>query len=300
MKREPEGDKVALTREIIAAPSSQKTEGSVQVEEKMDGAAPRMRTLKVENGALLAVSERLAEGKVNVLSRPVTVLPARMEPQAAWNFRGRIAGIDLALPVRIVAKDEVQVAAGKFRAWHIHGEETGLVMTKADWWFAPGTGLVKESVVQRSPTGQLLDRHEVEMTASPAIKTAALARSEIRPFEASISTSTGGEATEIISADALQIVARWRVHRETGNAKVRAVWIAEDTGGIVPVNYKIDEANAIATPPESVGTFTLSRPADGWATGKYRIEFYVQDSLAATERITIAARAEPVSVAGEF
>jgi hypothetical protein len=297
--REPENDKAVLTRQIVASSKPQKQDASLQVEEKINGAMQAAEILKIENGALLVVAQRAADGKVTVLAPPETLLPAKMGPGISWNFHGEIAGIGLSMPLKIVAEEQIQIPAGKFRAWHVHGEQAGTVATTAEQWWVPGVGLVKESVTQRSPTGHLIGRRTVELTVPPSMEPARAAL-DTRPFEASVSTSTAGASMDIISADALQIVARWRVRRPAGNAKVRAVWIAEDTGGIVPANYKVDEATAIATPPESVGTFTLSRPSDGWAAGKYRVEFYVQDALAGTARITIAARASTANVAGEF
>jgi hypothetical protein len=298
-KREPEGGEAAVTREIVAPSSSQK-KVSLQMEEKINGAVQAAQTLEMEKGAVVAISERAADRSVSMLTPSVTVLPAKMEPGASWNFRGQIAGVALSLPVRILAEEEVQTAAGKFLTWHIHGEQAGTVATTADRWFAPGVGWVRESVTQRSPSGQLLDRRALELTAFPSTRPLANVTPAPPAFEASVSTSTAGEPMNIVSAEALQIVVRWRVRREHGSAKVRAVWIAEDTAGIVPADYKIDEATAIATPPESVGTFTLSRPTDGWAAGKYRVEFYVQNALAATTRITIAARASTAQAGGEF
>ncbi|PYI75174.1 MAG: hypothetical protein DMF04_10985 [Verrucomicrobia bacterium] len=111
---------------------------------------------------------------------------------------------------------------------------------------------------------------------------------EKKKLEASVSTSSKGDPLSVISADALQIVARWRGHGLRKNAKIRAVWIAQDTG-VAPIDFKVDEATAIAPVAGAFGKFTLSRPADGWATGKYRVEFYVDNELTETVDLTIIA-----------
>jgi hypothetical protein len=257
LTREPEQEQTVLIRQIAGLPKSKKTEGPIRLEQRLDGTVKFAEWLTRQNEAILATAERGADGTSVVLNPPATILPGKMEPGASWNFRGQIAGADLILPLKIISEEEIKVAAGKFRAWHIRGEQAGLVTTVAEQWFAPGVGWVKETVTQRSPTGQLIDRRSVEMTALPSAQPNARIALPARPFDASISTSTAGAPTDVISADALQIVARWRVHREIGTAKVRAVWIAEDTAGLAPADYKIDEATAIATPPESVGKFTL-------------------------------------------
>jgi hypothetical protein len=110
---------------------------------------------------------------------------------------------------------------------------------------------------------------------------------ELKRLEASVSTSSDGDALKTISADALQIVARWKGHGLRKNAKIRAVWIAQDTG-VAPVDFKVDEASAVAPVSNAFGKFTLSRPSDGWAPGKYRIEFYVDAELSDTVELTIA------------
>jgi hypothetical protein len=294
LMREPEQDRTILTRQIVASPGSKKTRPSLRLEQRLNSELRSAQMLAQEKGAIVATSERSANGETIALKPPSIIFPAKMEVGSSWNFRGQIGGIDLVLPLKIVGTEEIQVAAGKFRAWHIRGEQNGTVATTAEEWFAPGVGWIKETVTQRSPTGQLLSRRSAELTALPSTgRTETIA--DARPLEASVSTSTGGTPMSVISADALQIIARWRARPGSANAKIRAVWIAEDTGGIVPPGFKIDEATAVATPPEAVGTFTLSRPADGWAAGKYRVDFYLRDALAATVRITIPPRA---SVAG--
>jgi len=94
-------------------------------------------------------------------------------------------------------------------------------------------------------------------------------------------------------------VARWRGHGLRKNARVRAVWIAQDTS-VAPIDFKVDEATAIASVSSAFGKFTLSRPADGWATGKYRVEFYVDDALTETVDLTIAPSPPPPRPALDF
>src|SRR4029077_18132966 len=109
---------------------------------------------------------------------------------------------------------------------------------------------------------------------------------EKKQLEATVSTSSDGDPLDVISDDALQIVARWRGHGLRKNARVPAAWIAQDTG-TAPVDSKVDEPPAVAPIADAFGKFTLSRPPDGWATGRYRVEFYVDDKLTDTVGLTI-------------
>ncbi len=289
---EPDQDRVAITRRLLAS-SPVHEKGLLRLEESSAGVMRSTLTLKAEHDAVLAIAQGGSDGKTSALNPPVTILPAKLQAGSSWNFVGSVAGVAVKLPLAITGEEAVAVPAGKFRAWHVRGEQTGTVASTVDEWFVRGIGFIKERVAQRSPTGQLLGRHTLELTARPAAVAVSAAAHERNSFEATLSTSASGTAVDTISADALQIVARWRLHRAAGNSRIRAVWIAEDTGSIASSDYQIDEANAIAAAPEAVGSFTLSRPPDGWAAGKYRVDFYLQNNLAASLRVTIVARAAP-------
>lgn len=71
------------------------------------------------------------------------------------------------------------------------------------------------------------------------------------------------------------------------------VWIAEETGGAAPPNYKI------ATKQLSIGggelskadhitiSGSLTRPNKGWPAGKYRVEILLDDKVAASQQFAI-------------
>lgn len=68
---------------------------------------------------------------------------------------------------------------------------------------------------------------------------------------------------------------------------MKAAWIANDTKGAAPANYKIDEKGITVT--EDLGStkvwvsnFSLSRPDKGWPVGKYSVELYVDGALIST------------------
>ncbi len=68
---------------------------------------------------------------------------------------------------------------------------------------------------------------------------------------------------------------------------IKASWIANDTNGAAPANYKIDEKGIAVT--EDLGStkvwvsnFSLSRPDKGWPVGKYSVELYVDNALIST------------------
>ena len=97
----------------------------------------------------------------------------------------------------------------------------------------------------------------------------------------------GGLKTQFKS-DVANIYVRWRGHELPDRARVRVAWVAEDVGDLVEPNFIIDETETVAPAPDASARFTLGRPPDGWAEGKYRVEFYVDDVLVETVRVTIA------------
>jgi hypothetical protein len=270
-----------LTRQVFA-PGNPDEQNTLRMETAINGVVYSTEFLKNDGQAILTTAHRGKGANTEAFDPPITILPGDLSFGAEWKYRGPVAGLDLNLPLKIVGESEIEVPAGKFRALHFRGEKNDGFFTVADFWFVRGVGSIKETVTQRSPGGDLLGRNTIELVKLPALRQA----EPPKKLEASVSTSSNGDPLNVISADALQIVARWRGHGLRRNAKVRAVWIAQDTG-IAPVDFKVDEAIAVAPIGNAFGKFTLSRPPDGWATGKYRVEFYVDGELTETVELTI-------------
>jgi hypothetical protein len=282
LTREGEDRPGTLTQQVFA-PKNPAEQSALRIETAVNGATHSTEFLKNEGKTILATAFRNANGETQTFDPPVTILPGDLNLGAEWNYRGPVAGLDLNLPLKIVGQDEIEVPAGKFRALHFRGEKNDGLLTVADFWFVRGVGSIKEVVTQRGPSGDLLSRNSIELAKLPA---PSQTKPELKKLEASVSTSSDGDPLDVVSADALQIVARWRGHGLRKNARIRAVWIAQDTG-VAPVDFKVDEATAVASVSNAFGKFTLSRPSDGWATGKYRVEFYVDDELSDTVDLTI-------------
>jgi hypothetical protein len=282
LTREGEDRPGTLTRQVFAAkkPAEQ---SDLRIETAVNGASHSTEFWKNEGKTILVTVFRNANGETQTFDPPRTILPGNLNFGAEWNYRGPVAGLDLNLPLKIVGEGEIEVPAGKFRALHFRGEENDGLFTVADFWFVRGVGSIKEVVTQRGPSGDLLSRNSIELAKLPALSQT---KRELKKLEVSVSTSSDGDPLDVISADALQIVGRWRGHGLRKNAKIRAVWIAQDTG-VAPVNFKVDEATAVAPISNAFGKFTLSRPSDGWATGKYRVDFYVDDELTDSVDLTI-------------
>lgn len=282
LTREGEDRPGTLTRRVFAAKNPGE-QNALRIETAVNGATHSTEFLKNAGKAIFVTAFRSANGDTQTFDPPETILPGDLNFGAEWNYRGPVAGLDLNLPLKIVGEGEMEVPAGKFHALHFRGEKNDSLFTVADVWFVRGVGSIKEIVTQRGPSGDLLGRNNIELAKLPAPSET---KRELKKLEVSVSTSSDGDPLDVVSADALQIVARWRGHGLRKNAKIRAVWIAQDTG-VAPVGFKVDEATAVAPISNAFGKFTLSRPSDGWATGKYRVEFYVDGELIDTVDLRI-------------
>jgi hypothetical protein len=88
------------------------------------------------------------------------------------------------------------------------------------------------------------------------------------------------------AVDTPAIRCAWVVEGVDGETTVRAAWIAEDVGSAAPANYKIDEAS-IKMSGDGKGSFSLSKPNNGFPVGKYRVEIFLGDKLAKTVRFIV-------------
>ena len=102
-----------------------------------------------------------------------------------------------------------------------------------------------------------------------------------------VSSDPAGGLRTTFKSDVANLYVRWHGHDLPQGATVRVAWVAEDVGDIVEPNFIIDETESTASVPDASARFTLGRPPDGWAEGKYRVEFYVDDVLVETIKVTI-------------
>jgi hypothetical protein len=253
------------------------------------GAVTNTDLLTVDEHGIVCWARINIDGEFIKLNPPQTIIAASLSRGASWNFDGQAGDLKVRQHYNVSDEEDVAVPAGRFHAFHIHADQTSPSPTTIDRWFAPGTGIVKDVTAIRAANGDLLQRISLELTEPPKI----VDRPEVKPdavtkkISVTLAKARFGKVTTTFSSDTPRIYARWQGHRLSENAKVRAVWIAENIGEDFPPDYKVDEASAIAESPTAHGVFALSRPEDGWAPGDYRVEFYVDDVLAETVKLKI-------------
>src|SRR5438552_5233206 len=253
------------------------------------GAVQITEFLQVKDDGIFDVARMPGDGEKTILTPPQKTLSLPLKAGEKWEYHGQGTGIQINESYELVAQESVRVPAGKFEAYHIHLVETKPFRAVVDRWFVPNVGYIKDVTEMKRPSGALLQRISLELTEPPKIAN----RPEVEPAELTKKLSVGlatepmGKPATTFSSDTAQIYARWQGHDLRGHAKVRAVWIAESVSEVAPPDYKVDEASTIADSPNSFGTFTLSRPDEGWAPGDYRVEFYVDETLAETIKLKI-------------
>jgi hypothetical protein len=234
-------------------------------------------------------SARIDEnGRVRRFDPPQTLVRTPLKSGATWNFDGKIGETKVSQRYEITGEEDTVVAAGKFRAWRVRCEQTSPSAATIDRWFVPGTGFVKVTTKIRGPSGGVLQQTSLELKEAPKMAAQANVDSVMEKRKLSVGLSKGpvGDFASTFSANTPAIYARWQGRGLRPQAKIRAVWIAENVADVAP-DDQIDEASAVAPTPNSQGTFTLSQQEGGWAPGNYRVEFYVDERLTEMVKLTI-------------
>ena len=261
--------------------------------------------ISVDERGVLCHQRAGADGKATILEPPQMIIPFPLKIGASWEVNDHVSGGG-PQQFTVTAEQDVTVPAGKFRAFRLHCEQPWPISTTTERWFAPGTGVIADVTTTRGPGGRLLSRattmlkkFEVIPTkpddSAPSITIDAAAPSAAATPTAApqpgILLEVSGEREGLpqteFKSDAQQIFVRWSgVNLPVGEA-VRVAWIAEDVGDLAPANFIIDQMETVIETAEFGARFTLSRPKDGWAAGKYRVEVYLGDELVQKLNVTI-------------
>jgi hypothetical protein len=247
----------------------------------------KTQLIAVDQNGIRSYAHSSKDGTMIGLISPQVVVPAKLKNGMTWDCVEEIADVRVHEHFTVADTEKISVPAGDFKTFRLHCEETAPMSVTIDRWFASGTGMIKEVSTLRSPNGDLLHRRTLVLTKSPVSMVSVL-RPVIKKLLVSVSNQRiGGEDATEFSNATQNIYARWVGHDLRVGAKVRAVWVAENIGDIAPPDYKIDEASAVVTAPDANGVFTLSQPEGGWASGSYRVEFYLDEALIDTVKLQI-------------
>jgi hypothetical protein len=241
---------------------------------------------------LLCFRRSTSDGKSISFDPPMRLLPAQLSLGTKWELDEEVAGVEMHQQFNVAAEEDVTVPAGTFHAYRLEAQEPWPLSIAIERWFAPGTGFVKDVTTTRGPTGRLLSRVTTVLKKfTPSPVTVPNEPSTIQPDQPTIvlevAKARDGEPATDFRSDAANIFVRWKgAHLPLGDT-VRVAWVAEDVGDIAPANFIVDQTTTIVDASETGVQFTLSRPKDGWAAGKYRVDLYLDDSLVQSVKVTI-------------
>lgn len=279
--KEQSGELELLKRETLAGDAVSKTE-----------------LVRLDQRGLVCYGRTGRDGKMAMLNPPQVLVPAKLQVGATWEFDDEFLGAESRQKFTVVKEEEVVTPAGKFRAFRMRAEQPWPISGSIERWFAPGTGLVKEVITTRGPTGRLMSRvasslQKFEMAPPPASEAspAAIPTPVELPsarITAQVMKERDGQPQTEFRSDVPNIFVEWRGENLPQNSYVRVAWIAEDVGDLVEKDFIVDETETEITSADFGARFTLSRPKDGWAPGKYRVEIYLDDELVETVKVSIA------------
>jgi hypothetical protein len=307
----------APVRSVITVRSSKQVlDGTevVKLETLSSNVVSKTELVSVDENGIACLARSGKDGKITKLNPPQPIIAAPLNVGSAWELEGEAAGMKMRQRFTVLAEENVTVPAGNFQAFHLHCEDSSLLSIKLDRWFVPGIGFVKETTVVRGPG--MLQRVTLQLNkitevlakpvekpspaapkaaepepapkSEPAVSPEAQGATPPKKLTVEVSSDPAGGLKTQFSSDVANIYVRWHGHELPDRARVRVAWVAEDVGDLVEPNFIIDETETIAPAPDASARFTLGRPPDGWAEGKYRVEFYVDGLLIETVRVRIA------------
>src|SRR4051794_29197818 len=104
-------------------------------------------------------------------------------------------------------------------------------------------------------------------------------------FENIILSSTEGadETQTTFATDTPKIYLSADITDEVSSgSKIAAAWIAVDSGGVAPPNYKIDEVSFDVGLIDNRLDASLSKPNNGWPVGTYQVDIIVDGKVEET------------------
>jgi hypothetical protein len=107
-----------------------------------------------------------------------------------------------------------------------------------------------------------------------------------------ISDSEDGDATETFAPATPKIFLHAGLVDVARGSKITSDWIAEDTGGVAPANYKIDSVTFDTGMLSNTVTGSLSKPNAGWPVGKYRVDLSIDGKVAGTAHFKVSKDAD--------
>src|SRR5438874_12430135 len=134
-----------------------------------DGVVTNTDLLSVNERSIICVARMNLDGELIKLDPPQTMIATPLKPGTSWNFNGQVGEMKVHQHYDVTGEEDVEVSAGEFHAFRIHGEQTSPSPMTIDRWFVTGTGIVKDITTMLRPNGDLLERISLELMERPKI-----------------------------------------------------------------------------------------------------------------------------------
>ena len=260
----------------------------LKVETRADEILTKTELIEADDTGIRIYRRTSAERKAVVSDPPQTLVPASLKIGVKWELDDRAAGTEMHQQFTVAAQESVTVPAGTYQAYRLHCEQPWPLSTTIDRWFVPGVGFVKDVTTVRGPSGRLLSRvttslKRLSQTPAPGVSVAPATPK----ITLEVAAEPEGSPKKEFRSDVANIFVRWSGEHLPINADLLVAWVAEDVGDIAPHNFIIDDTETTITQSEYGARFTLSRPKDGWAEGKYRVDLYLDDIVMQSVNVTI-------------
>lgn len=277
---------------------------ALKLERRADSQLQRTEFIIVDDRGVFSVRRSIADGKTTNFNPPQEMFPAALKFGAKWERDDEIAGSEIHEQFVVKVEEDLAVPAGKFHTFLCESAQPWPISMTIQRWISPGVGLVKEVTTTRGPTGRLMSRNTVVLqkfspaapspnekststpTAAPTPSPTATP-SEPPHFTLLIAAERDGPLVTALSSKTENIFVRWIGENLPVGAQVRVAWIAEDVGDVAPPNFVVDQSDTTVDKPQSGAQFTLSRPKDGWAAGKYRVDLSLDGQVVDTANVKI-------------
>jgi hypothetical protein len=113
------------------------------------------------------------------------------------------------------------------------------------------------------------------------------AHAEAPVVQAAIAVDGQTPPATVFASVTPKLFAYFRTTGTQDGDELRGVWIAVDTGGAAPPEFKIDDSTLTADKDDFFGAFSLTKPNNGWPVGKYRVDMFLNGKLATSAQFSV-------------
>ena len=106
--------------------------------------------------------------------------------------------------------------------------------------------------------------------------------------EPTISAEKGGASQTTFAPDTAELFLQVALTGVASGSTLTCTWIAEDTHGAAPANFKIAATDIKIGAIDNVGDCSFSKPNAGWPVGTYRVDLAVNGQTIKNAKFSVA------------